>query len=196
MHFPPDLPLIETPRLWLRPFSHADARAVQSLAGAHEVADTTANIPHPYLDGMAETWIDGHRLAWEKHQHLSLAITAKPEAQLVGAVGLVFAAEHDRADLGYWIGVPFWKNGFATEAAGAVVDFGFRVMGLQRVQAHHFARNSASGHVMLKLGMKREGIAPRAFKKHERYEDLVHYGLLRRDWPGCGSTPPFAVRTR
>lgn len=196
MHFPPEYPCIETPRLWLRPFAPADARAVQLLAGAREIADTTAVIPHPYPDGAAEAWIATHRAAWEQHQQLTLAITLKTDATLVGAVGFTFSEEHDRAELGYWIGVPFWRNGFATEAASALVDFGFRVLGLQRVQAQHFARNPPSGHVLLKLGMKREGLALRAFKKNGRYEDLVGYGILRRDWPGCGSTPPFAARPR
>lgn len=194
MHFPPDYPCIETPRLILRPFLPADAPAVQILAGAREVADTTAAIPHPYPEGAAETWIAMHPASWEKHQHLTLAVTLKTGALLIGAVGLTFAEEHDRADLGYWIGVPFWRNGFATEASSAVVDFGFRVLGLQRVQAHHFARNAASGHVLMKVGMKREGTATRAFKKNQRYEDLVSYGILRRDWPGCGSVAPFPVR--
>lgn len=194
MHFPPDFPCIETPRLWLRGFMPADAAAVQFLAGAREVADTTAVIPHPYPDGAAEAWIATHHEAWNQHQHLTLAITTKGDGVLVGATGLTFAEEHDRAELGYWIGVPFWGRGFATEAAGALTDFGFRVLGLQRVQAHHFARNSVSGRVLLKLGLRREGLALRAFKKHGRYEDLVGYAALRRDWPGCGSTAPFPAR--
>jgi len=69
---------------------------------------------------------------------------------------------------------------------------------LQRVQAHHFARNPASGRVMLKLGMRREGASPRAIKKSGRYEDIVFYGVLRRDWPGLDpaqrqSATPFVV---
>lgn len=194
MHFPTDYPCIETPRLLLRAFTLADASDVQRLAGAREVSDTTAVIPYPYPDGVAEAWIGTHQAAWTQHRHLSLAVTSKIDGQLIGAMCLTFAEEHDRAELGYWIGVPFWRNGFASEASSALVDFGFRVMGLQRVQAFHFARNPVSGRVLMKLGMKREGVSPRAFKKHERYEDLVQYGLLRRDWPGCGSTPPFPTR--
>ncbi len=169
MAYPPQPPLIETPRLRLRPFEPADGPAVQRLAGVREVADTTLHIPHPYPDGAAEEWIRTHGLQWTAQKELALAITLKKGGDLVGAVGLVFEAAHDKAELGYWIGTPYWRRGFATEAAGGLVDFGFNALGLNRVQAHHMARNSASGRVMLKLGMRREGSSPRAVKKNGRY---------------------------
>ena len=186
-------PLIETPRLRLRPFGPADGPFVQRLAGVREIADTTLHIPHPYPDGAAETWINTQGERWAAQEELVLAVTLKDGDALIGAVNLAFEPLHDRAELGYWIGVPYWRRGFATEAAGGVVDFGFKVLGLNRVQAHHLARNSASGRVMLKLGMRREGASPRAAKKNGRYEDVVFYGILRRDWPGCSSVPPFPV---
>lgn len=193
MQFPEAYPLIETPRLVLRSFDLTDARDVQILAGAREIADTTALIPHPYPDGVAEQWIAPHAADWAARRSLALAVTLRTSGQLIGAIGLTFAEEHARAELGYWIGVPFWRNGFASEAATAVVDFSFRVLGLNRVQAHHFARNSASGRVLLRCGMKREGLSPRFLFKNGRYEDVVFYGVLRRDWPGMdGSAVPFA----
>lgn len=192
MRFPDQLPAIETPRLVLRGFVPGDAPAVQHLAGAREIADTTLLIPHPYPDGAAEEWIATHAAEWAAHRSLTLAITLRATGELVGAIGLVFAPEHARAEMGYWIAVPFWRHGFATEAASALVDFGFRALELNRVQAHHFARNPASGRVLLKAGFKREGFSPRAVRKHDRYEDIVLYGVLRRDWPGFGSAAPFA----
>ena len=193
MPYPAQPPLIETPRLRLRPFGPADGPFVQRLAGVREIADTTLHIPHPYPDGAAETWINTHGERWAAREELVLAITLKDGDALIGAVNLAFEPLHDRAELGYWVGVPYWRRGFATEAAGGLVDFGFKVLGLNRVQAHHLARNSASGRVMLKLGLRREGASPRAAKKNGRYEDVVFYGLLRRDWPGCSSAPPFPV---
>lgn len=196
MHFPIACPVIETPRLRLRAFVPADARDVQRFASAREIADTTAAIPHPYPEGAAEAWILTHAVHWATRQQLVLAITLKPEGGLLGAVGLTFAEEHERAELGYWLGVPYWNRGFATEAATALVDYGFRVLGLQRVQAHHFARNPASGRVLLKSGLRREGLSPRAFHKNARFEDLLFYGAVRRDWPGLGSIAPFPVAPR
>ena len=186
MTFPPEIPVIETPRLLLRPFMSADAGEVQRLAGAREVADTTGRLPHPYPDGAAEGWIGAHSADWAAHRELALAITRREDGVLLGAVGLVFDPANLKAELGYWLGVPHWGQGFATEAASAVIDYAFRVLGLQRVQAHHFARNPASGRVMLKSGMRREGTSPRAFHRNGRFEDVVFYGVIRRDWPGLG----------
>jgi [ribosomal protein S5]-alanine N-acetyltransferase len=186
MNFPPEIPVIETPRLRLRPFAAADAPDVQRLAGAREVADTTARLPHPYPDGAAEAWIATHAAAWTERRELALAITLREGGGLLGSIGLVLNPAHEQAELGYWIGVPHWRRGYATEAASALADYAFRVLGLQRVQAHHFARNPASGRVLLKSGLRREGTSPRAFLCHGRFEDLVFYGAVRRDWPGLG----------
>lgn len=192
MPFSADYPRIETARLLLRPFAPADAPAVQLLAGAREVADTTLLIPHPYPDGAAEQWIASHVADWRARRALVLAVTLRDTGAVIGSISLTFALEHARAELGYWIGVPFWRLGFATEAAMAVVDFGFRVLGLNRVQAHHFARNTSSGRVLLRCGLRREGASPRAVLKNGRFEDLVFHGVLRRDWPGLGgSATPF-----
>ena len=188
MQFPAEFPLIETPQLVLRAFDLTDAPEVQRLAGAKEVARATALIPHPYPDGAAEQWIASHPGEWAARRSLPLAVTRRNSGALVGAMGLTFAPEHRRAELGYWIGVPFWRNGFATEAAAALTDYGFRVLGLNRVQAHHYASNPVSGRVLLKIGMRREGLSPRMMLKDGRFEDVVFYGVLRRDWPGLDAT--------
>lgn len=186
MNFPAEFPLIETPRLLLRAYAGTDAAAVQRLAGAREVADTTARLPHPYPDGAAEGWIASHAASWAARQELALAVTAREDGQLLGSVGLVFDQANENAELGFWIGLPFWRHGFATEAASALTDYAFRVLGLQRVQARHFARNPASGRVLLKAGLRREGTSPRAYLRNGRFEDVVFYGAVRRDWPGLG----------
>jgi [ribosomal protein S5]-alanine N-acetyltransferase len=182
MHFAVDFPALETARLRLRAFTADDAPRVQQLAGAREVADTTAVIPHPYPDGAAESWIAMHATAWREQRELVLASTLKDTGELIGAIGLVFDRTHELGELGYWVGVPYWGRGFATEAGRAVLGFAFREMGVHRVQAHHFARNPASGRVMLKMGMKLEGERPGAFKKNDRFEDLVLFGAVRPFW--------------
>jgi RimJ/RimL family protein N-acetyltransferase len=89
---------------------------------------------------------------------------------------------HARAELGYWIGVPFWNRGYCTEATRALVDLGFRSLGLHRIQARHLTRNPASGRVMLTLGMRMEGINRDAMRKHGRFEDLAVYAILADEW--------------
>ena len=163
-------PDLETSRLLLRPFRISDADAVQRLAGDRAVADTTLNIPYPYEDGLAEKWISNHRDWFERGEQAVFAITFKESCAttclqavaspchedalplskqwhaiagaLVGTVGLQIHPQDRRAELGYWIGKPYWSQGYATEAARAVVGFGFEQLGLNRIYAQHFASQS------------------------------------------------------
>lgn len=179
---PVTLPTIETSRLTLRFFDLDDAADVQRLAGAREVADTTLSIPHPYEDGMAEQWIARHKAEYEEETGVVFAIVLRDALQLIGAIGLTIDRSAGKAELGYWIGKSFWSQGFCTEAAGAVLDFGFTTLGLNRISARHFARNPASGRVMEKLGMLKEGTARQDKIKWGNFEDLVLYGILRNEW--------------
>lgn len=175
-------PTLETNRLILRPFRPEDAPAVQRFAGHREVASTTEMIPHPYPEGAAEAWIATHQQSFEEGRDVAFAITLRDTGDLAGAIGLMFTPHHDRGEIGYWIAVPYWGKGVATEAARAVVDYGFRERGLQRIEAVHFTRNPASGRVMQKLGMKYEGRRRNWMKKWDQYEDVEMYGVLRDEW--------------
>ncbi|MGH9369468.1 MAG: GNAT family N-acetyltransferase [Thermoanaerobaculia bacterium] len=175
-------PVLETARLRLRPFTPADAPAVQLLAGARAIADTTRLIPHPYPDGVAEAWIATHPRLHEEDKALTLALEVREQRRLCGAIGLRLEAGDRHAELGYWVAVADWGRGFCTEAARAVVDHGFRALGLHRVWASHFARNPASGRVLEKIGMTREGYLRQHLRKWDTYEDVVVYGVLRSEW--------------
>ena len=150
-------PSLETERLLLRPFTLADAPEVQRLASDKEIAATTLNIPHPYAEGMAEQWIATHQERYDMNELVNFAITRRGDNALLGAIGLVLSLPHKRAEMGYWIGKPYWKHGYATEAAKAVLRYGFEVLKLNRIHASHFAGNPASGRVMQKIGMQHEG---------------------------------------
>jgi RimJ/RimL family protein N-acetyltransferase len=181
-------PVLRTPRLVLRPFTFDDASAVHLLAGAAEVANTTLYIPHPYPPEAAEQWIVTHSIAWEDGMGATYAVTDAATDTVTGALTLVIAPQHARAEIGYWIGVPFWNRGYCTEAARAVMDLAFRTLRLHRVQAHHLTRNPASGRVMQKLGMKLEGVHRGALRKNGRFEDLAVYGILADEWSGEPAT--------
>ena len=175
-------PTLTTARLVLRPFAPSDAADVQRLAGARSVADTTLTIPHPYLDGMAEEWIARHAPGFEAGTLAVFAITLRPSRGLIGAVGLIIERSADRAELGYWIGSGSWNLGYGTEAGRALIDYGFESLDLNKICAHHFKRNPASGRVLQKLGMQLEGERAQHVKKWDRYEDVVLYGLVRSAW--------------
>jgi RimJ/RimL family protein N-acetyltransferase len=174
-------PVLRTARLILRPFEAGDAPEVERLAGAREIADTTLSVPHPYPSGGAASWIATHPARWAERSDIVYAITLAATGELIGAMNLAIAPAHSRAELGYWIGLPWWNNGYCTEAARAFVAFGFDTLGLHRIEARHFVRNPASGRVLVKLGMRFEGVHRDAVRKWERFEDMAYYGRLVTD---------------
>ncbi len=176
-------PTLHTERLLLRPFVLADAKDVQRLAGEKAIADTTANIPHPYLDGMAEKWIATHQERCEAGELVNFALVLQGAGVLIGAISLMdLSARHERGEFGYWIGQPYWNKGYCTEAAQAVLTYGFSLLGLNRIHGRFLKRNPASGRVMEKIGMIQEGCLRAHDKKWEQFEDSVLYGILKSEW--------------
>lgn len=179
-------PTLDTDRLLLRPLEPADAARVRELAGDRRVALNTLHIPHPYEEGMAEAWIADQAERCRRGAAVTLAVCLREGAELVGVAELRFDRENRSAELGYWIGVPFWGRGYATEAAGALVRHGFRERDLNRISAHTFRRNPASGAVLRKLGMRHEGTHRQAVRKEGELMDLEVYAILREDDAGGG----------
>jgi RimJ/RimL family protein N-acetyltransferase len=175
-------PKLETERLVLRPLELSDAEAVRQLAGDRAIAENTISIPHPYEAGMAEEWISGRQEMFENQKGVTLAITLKSDGTLIGAMSLMDLHVGHRAELGYWVGRPYWGQGFCTEGGEAMIRYGFEQLGLVRIHASHFGSNPASGKVLTKLGMRHEGRQRHHVKKWDRLEDLELYGLLREDW--------------
>ncbi|WP_419873407.1 GNAT family N-acetyltransferase [Candidatus Pristimantibacillus sp. PTI5] len=171
----------ETNRLILRIFETSDAKMVQSLAGNEEVSRTTLSIPHPYPDGTAEAWIERIRNAFQKGEIYSFAMLQKENGMLIGCVSLRVSKKENQAELAYWVGRPFWGQGYATEAAQHIVEFGFEKLNLNRIFAAAMTKNPASYKVMRKIGMKKEDKFPKQILKSGIYEDLVYFGLVKSD---------------
>lgn len=187
-------PTLETERLRLRPFTPADAPFVQELAGDRDVASTTRLIPHPYPPGMAEAWIGSLSEKYRNQEFVAFCITDKATQAVMGSLGLILSSTDDHAELGYWVGRPFWNQGFCTEAAYAVCTYAFRTVKLHRVYAKCMTRNPASIRVMEKLGMQREGVLRQHRKKWGVYEDLVLCAVLRDEFRDDGHVEISARR--
>jgi [ribosomal protein S5]-alanine N-acetyltransferase len=183
------LPRLATRRLMLRAFTLDDAPAVTALCADEAIAATTLVIPHPYVLSDARSWIATHPGTWAAGTQANFAVTLSDEdadetGQLIGAMGLTIQRAHQCAELGYWIGRPWWGRGYATEAGTAVVRWGFHELGLNRVHAHHMAHNPASGRVLQKIGMKPEGVARQLVIKDGVARDCPMYAIVRRDLDG------------
>jgi RimJ/RimL family protein N-acetyltransferase len=183
-------PTLGTDRLVLREFAMADAPEVHRLAGAREVARTMLHHPHPYEEGMAEEWIASLRPMFESGKGTTFAVVLQEEGTLLGTVSLYTRApdgtavlgEEGTALLGFWVGVPYWQKGYATEAVAEVVRYGFQERNLQRIRANHFGSNLASGRVLRKVGMRHVGTRPNYYEKWGNAEDREEYVLPVRDW--------------
>ncbi len=101
---------------------------------------------------MAEAWIETHQKRWTEEDLVNFAIINKQTNQLMGVVGLVARSEK-AAGIGYWIGEPFWGKGYCTEATKALIDFCFKSLNIESLEADYLVTNPASGRVMEKAGM-------------------------------------------
>jgi RimJ/RimL family protein N-acetyltransferase len=152
------------------------------VCGDRAIADTTLAIPHPYPDGAAEKWISTHADSFRQGTEVTLAITLKPDGQVVGSMALSINRNHKRGELGYMVAKEHWNHGYCTEAARALMQYGFVAFSLNRIQAMHFPRNPASGRVMEKLGMTKEGLLRQYVCNREAFEDLMLYSILGREF--------------
>ncbi|MDC5818890.1 GNAT family N-acetyltransferase [Vibrio europaeus] len=142
---------IETNRLILRPFTEQDAPVVAQLAGEKVISDMTANIPHPYQLTDAVDWIRTHQDLFNTGKGVVYALVLKESNTLIGAVSLPRLAEGE-GTLGYWLGVPFWGVGYATEGARALIKYARVNLGLTKLKAMHLIDNERSKSVISKLG--------------------------------------------
>ena len=175
------IPILETERLTLRAFKLEDASAFERLIAPKEVTDGTLSFPHPVPQGWGIECINRMTERLESGDHVEFAIVARETGAMIGGIGLGITARHKRGGLGYWLGTDFWRKGFATEAARAVLNYGFQTLELHRIEAGHYPRNPASGRVLEKIGMQREGLMRGDVLKGDRFEDTIMYARLRTD---------------
>jgi RimJ/RimL family protein N-acetyltransferase len=178
----PELRTLETTRLKLRPYRETDIPELLPLIGAREVAATTLRIAHPYTEREASDFLAHTR----EPGKIWLAITLRSNGRQIGGVGLRVEDQHQHAELGYWLGVPYWGQGYATEAAREMMRYGFEELRLHRICASHFKHNAASGRILTKLGMRHEGCRREHLRKWDRFVDSELYGILRREWQISG----------
>jgi [ribosomal protein S5]-alanine N-acetyltransferase len=177
-----DDPALETERLWLRPLTLADAPVIQSLVNDRRIAETTLNIPHPYPENGAADWIRRMReRRAQGYADYTFGIVRKPDMTLIGVVS-IHVWRDQRAEIGYWVGVDYWGQGYMTEAVRRVIRFGFEDLHLHRIIARYFTRNPASERVMQKVGMTFEGIMRQHLIKWGEYVDVGCYSILRSEY--------------
>ncbi len=153
-----DFPELFTNRLKLRKIQAEDIDALVKYANNKKIADNILNKPYPYQEPDAVFRISYVVQGFKSKSRYVFTIVLKELGTLIGEISLHLNSQHTIAEMGYWVGEPFWNKGIATEAVAAVLAFGFDVLKLDTVYATCKEENAASEKVLLKNGMTKHAV--------------------------------------
>ncbi|MDA0719116.1 MAG: GNAT family N-acetyltransferase [Bacteroidetes bacterium] len=157
----PQPPIIETPRLILRPFTMADAAAVVRFGSNNRTQELTGDIGIYTIEKAQEIIQEVWLKEYEQYGYARMAVVVKSSNELIGFSGLKHLPELSAPDLGYRFLPDYWGQGIATEAAKAILDWGFKNFDFEKIVAFSFAFNFGSMGVLRKLGFN--------YLKHDHY---------------------------
>jgi [ribosomal protein S5]-alanine N-acetyltransferase len=170
---------ILTPRLLIREIKITDGQAILSAVACPEI-DSMHNHEFKTIPDI-QRYISVLDQEYKNKKYRTLAIAQKTTNQLVGSITIDIHKYFPRAELSYWIGMPYRNQGYATEAVKAVVDYGILTLNLGRIQATHHINNPASGRVLEKAGMVYEGTLRRYYELNGVSLDEKMYSTIRSD---------------
>jgi RimJ/RimL family protein N-acetyltransferase len=166
----------------IRSYESGDFAALMKYANNAAIArQLLDHFPHPYTEAAVHEWL---RAAQEQDPEVSFAIATPDE--LIGGVGLLLRDDVFRctAEVGYWLGEPFWGRGIATRVLQVFSRWAFQELDFARIQAHVYEINPASCRVLEKAGFTLEGRLRKGAFKNGRLMDLFLYALLPEDLEG------------
>ena len=174
--FETSIPVLETERLTLRAPNLADVKTVAMLANDRRIAENTARIPHPYKTADAEKFITAANKAGGE----AVFLLTLRNRTVIGACGLV--TQDNVPELGYWLGVDYWGNGYATEALHAVIDYAFTDFEHDSLQAGARVTNPTSRRVLEKCGFQWTGVGLCRIKAINSSAPIDRFRLDRGIW--------------
>lgn len=167
--------------IYLRELSIDDCDIIAKLANNVNIANNTLSLPYPYTIDDAHTWLKYQAEQFENDQAYNYAIIRREDNLLIGVIG-ISNERANRGELGYWIGEPYWNQGFASAAANLLIEYAFTDLNYNRIYARYISSNLASGRVMEKVGMKFEGVLREHEIKNEKYVDITLYAILKTEY--------------
>jgi ribosomal-protein-alanine N-acetyltransferase len=174
---------LRTKRLFLRDFREEDWESVHVYASDPEVVKYMSWGPNTEEDTRVFV---GKAMKWEEERprlHFELAVILKADDSLIGGCGLNLPSSQNREGyIGYCFNRIYWHAGFATEAAEALILYGFEQLGLHRIWATCDPENLASARVLEKVGMKREARLRENMWTRGKWRDSMIYAVLDREW--------------
>jgi len=179
----PEFQELQTSRLRLRKMNREDvAHYYTRLAGSEAVTRYMLFQPHKSVEESSagvEKWLARYEAG--KCYHWVIAL--KETGELIGVIDLLRIDEQTQsASFAYMLAEAFWGHGYGSEALRAVLEFGFREMKLEYVEADHMEENGASGAVMRKCGMQYQYTEPGKYEKNGRMHNAPVYRITRQEW--------------
>ena len=176
------MPTLETPRLRLRKLNMRDAQDIFDYSQDPQVArfvlweaQTSLSDARSYIRYMLRKYRLGEPASW--------GIEWKETQKIIGTIGFMWIQrDNAAAEVGYSLSRAYWTRGIMTEALREILRYGFRSMNLNRIEAQHETENPASGAVMRKCGMQREGTLRQRLLNKGKFVDVELYAILRRDF--------------
>jgi RimJ/RimL family protein N-acetyltransferase len=172
------IPVLETKRLALRAPRLEDAKTVAALVNDRRIAENVARIPHPYKKSDADSFIAG---ANKPGGEAVFLITLHDET-IIGACGLMMQDREQAPELGYWLGVKYWGQGYATEALHAVIDYAFTDLGYPALTAAARVTNPLSRRVLEKCGFQWTGVGLCRIRAINSSAPIDRFRLERGIW--------------
>ena len=185
-----NLPVLKTERLVLRAPQIGDAEAVTALLNDRRIAENLSRVPHPYGRADAEAFIAQTN---QPGGEINFMIT-RPDDTIIGNCGIA-KLDGVHPEIGYWLGVPYWGQGYATEAARALIDHAFGELGHQTLQAGARVSNPASRRVLEKCGFQWTGVVLTRIRAIASAAPVDRFRLDRGLWASLKSWGK-AVRLR
>ena len=177
---------IETERLLLRPLKEDDFEAVQSYAGNYDNVRFMTWGPNEVEQTKAFIKNTIDKAAAIPRTDYDFAVTLKKTGRLIGACGIYIKTESTEGNVGWILHINYWKKGYGTELAGALIRYGFEVLRLHRITAFCFTENYGSYRIMERNRMRREGLFRQCHKGRpcdpKEWYDLYHYAILKDEW--------------
>ena len=176
------MPTLETPRLQLRKLTMRDAADVYDYSRDPLVAEHVLWEAHRSIFD-TRSYIRYMQRKYRMSEPASWGIVLKSTGRVVGTIGFMWIQQDNAsAEVGYSLARAQWNNGYMTEALNRVVRYGFETLSLNRIEAQHETTNPASGAVMRKCGMVKEGTLRQRLMNKGRFVDVDLYAMLRREW--------------
>lgn len=175
-------PILTTKNLTLRRMRLSDLPALIDGANNRKITDQIINFNYPFTEEDAVIRFNFVLNGFKQKERFVFAITQHDNDELIGEIGIHLDKSNNSAQFGYWLNEKQWGKGIITEALGAILQFGFEVLKLNKIYATHYPDNPASGKVIQKNKMIKEAELKDHYLIDGQYRSVIQYRLTKSEY--------------